>query len=511
MGFLKNFDRSGQNKIEIVVSTSSSTPVAFRIHSKDQLLGSGVVPAASEVEIVIPLRYMTRSSRYSERHKGIHVTTNDSEVSIVAIASNRITSFSGSTAAYRIFQYQEAEGSVQYEYFAVSISSVAGEGLLSEFLIVGNENDTTITIYPTNETGSIVLPRDAQDGGDTTIEVRPGEGHSVVLNQLQTLLVTKTVDLTGTRIVSNKPITLLSGHECGNVPHDRPKCDHVGVHVRPTTAWGKNFLLIPFLGRPSGQYFKIVMAEDNTVIKRTCSGSLNSEMLFHSAGDSYFFRTTPFMSCYVQSNKPLLIAQLSQGGSLDGIGDPAMLLVSPIEQYVNKVSLLALNKNLFSHSYITITTSGNHFGPSNVLLDGKPVIGDWNIVISEESFIIGYGCRLQVSPGHHTVEHSMSNGRLSVIVYGFDTTLRHAYGYSGAVSSRKDQQGMHSIASWLGNNITLSIYLSLVQNSCLFYYLEQTHPPLHLALPPLPSPLLDPLLLLRLHLHPLQPPSPVHH
>ena len=443
MGFLKNFDRKGQVKLEIVVSTSSPTPVAFRVHSaaRNQLLGSGIVPALSELEVTIPLEYMLRTSRHAERHKGIHVVTNDSEVSIVAIASNRITSFTGSTSAYRIFPYQEVAGTAQYEYFAISIGAVSGQGLLSEFLLVGNENDTTITIFPTNETGSLHLPRDAQDG-DAMIEVIPGDGHSVILNQLQTLLVTKTVDLTGTRIVSNKPITVLSGHECGNVPHDVPKCDHVGIHVRPTSDWGKNFLLIPFLGRPSGQWIKIVVAEDNTLISRTCSGSLSSEMLFPSPGDSYFFKTTPFMSCYVQSNKPLLVAQLSQGGTLDGIGDPAMLLISPIEQYVNRVSLLALNADLFSHSYITITTSGDHFGPANVLLDGMPVIGDWNIVISQQSYIIGYGCRLQVSPGHHTVEHTNDDGRLSVVVYGFDNELRHAYGYSGSVSSRTDRPGM---------------------------------------------------------------------
>lgn len=479
MGFLKNYDSQGAVNLCIVLSTSSSTPVEFNIQAIGRQLGNGMLPSHSDVEIDIPREYMTRTNSYTERQKGILISTNDSEVSVIAVASNRIGVTEGTSGAYRIFPYRPApETTRYYEYFAISVEASPGFGLRSEFLLVGNEDNTTITVFPAATAGSIVLPRDAQDGGGETVEITPGGGHTVTLHRLQTLLVTKAdADLTGTRIVSSQPVTVLSGHECGNVPRNILKCDHVGVQVRPTSGWGRNFLLIPFLGRPGSQRFKIVAAENDTSVSRVCSGALATSMKFALAGEFYEFHTTSFMSCLVQSDKPLLVVQLSQGFQTDGIGDPAMILVSPVEQYVNKVSVLALNSDLFSNSYITITTTPKHFNPANILLDGEPVVGDWSIVITEESYVIGYGCKVRVTPGHHSVQHNHPNGRLSVLVYGFDSVIRHAYGYIAAVSKSTDTvHGMSNYSYALLKSAFLHIHIIILKllmeitrfNHCLF-------------------------------------------
>ena len=52
-------------------------------------------------------------------------------------------------------------------------------------------------------------------------------------------------DITGTSIVSNKPLTVISGHECGNVPDDVPRCEHITEEIPPTVHWGQQFLLTP--------------------------------------------------------------------------------------------------------------------------------------------------------------------------------------------------------------------------------------------------------------------------
>ena len=53
---------------------------------------------------------------------------------------------------------------------------------------------------------------------------------------MQTLLIGKAhVNLTGSKVVSNKPIT---GHECGNVPSTQDYCDDLAVSIPPTSIPG---------------------------------------------------------------------------------------------------------------------------------------------------------------------------------------------------------------------------------------------------------------------------------
>ena len=85
---------------------------------------------------------------------------------------------------------------------------------------------------------------------------------------MQTLLIGKPhVDLTGSKIVSNtcKPLTVVSGHECGNVPFTKiiviiwQNTYHQHIYL------GQEFLLVPFGGRNVGQYYKIVSSQSSTV------------------------------------------------------------------------------------------------------------------------------------------------------------------------------------------------------------------------------------------------------
>ena len=70
-------------------------------------------------------------------------------------------------------------------------------------------------------------------------------------------------DLTGTSIVSNKPLTVISGHECGNVPDNVQYCEHLTEQIPATVNCGQQFLLTSYGGRPV-QYYKVIAAEGKT-------------------------------------------------------------------------------------------------------------------------------------------------------------------------------------------------------------------------------------------------------
>ena len=71
---------------------------------------------------------------------------------------------------------------------------------------------------------------------------------------MQTLLVLHADDLTGTNVLSNKPLMVISGHECAYAILNYndivmcfcvliPSCEPQALQVPLTTTWGTRFLI----------------------------------------------------------------------------------------------------------------------------------------------------------------------------------------------------------------------------------------------------------------------------
>lgn len=444
MAFLKNYEGGGSkiDYLQLIITSQSSSVSSVTISTIEGVLSNTTVTSSSPGIVNVPVSLMVKNVKQSERRKGLHIAANSSDIAVVAVNMNMVNNKgSATTAAYNIIPHQRLPVQ-EYEYFAVSVGTKE-KYLASEVLLVGTENNTTIEIYPSQE---VYLPRDPRDDSSNA-KVRPGASRTLTLHRLQTLLITSEgKDLTGTRIVSNKPLSVLSGHECGNVPTNMGGCDHIGAHLPPTASWGKEFALVPFLDRPAGQQFKIISAQEDTKVECTCSGAVLQPVNLTTPGKVYEFHTSSFSSCYLKSNRPLLVVQLGMGNDTDGMGDPAMMVLPSIDKYTNKVSFVPLGNSFsFSHNFINILTTSEHFEYTNILLDGQPVQADWTMVVGNNKTRTTFGCKLSVTPGPHTVEHMHPNGRLSVLVYGFDKKPRHGYGFEAGSGSRRISYGKKSI------------------------------------------------------------------
>ena len=354
----------------------------------------------------------SESSNYDNRNRSIHVS---SDQPIAVIALNWLYRTFGEYLVLPCHDYSINK----YEYYAVTPRSA---GWSSQVLLVGCENDTNIIIIPSE---MVSLPSDTQSSTDQLVNVSKGTPHHVVLHQGQTLYFgAPLIDLTGTHIVSNKPLTVISGHQCGQVPLGVNYCKHMTQQIPPTITWGKQFLLVPFEYRQSGQYTKLVTSQDNTTITISCNGSTTNVVIINSKGENYTFFFNSSQYCHIQANKPIIVVLFATGGSLDdNRGDPIMILVPPIEQYSCRYDFpVFINIDFIG---ISITATPEDFAPNSILYNGLPLT-NWVAILNSSMDIVGYGTKIGTTSNTvHTVVHT-GNGTLSVLLYGFKR--RHGYG-----------------------------------------------------------------------------------
>ena len=415
IGALRNY-REEVTNIWLYIMTLSSSPVTYTIEIYSGTIATGTVTNTTLAKLSISTDLVALNSSYQNRNKGIHVSAN-SEISVLLI-----NYWSNSIGDY--FAYPHITQNLtlaQYQYYAVSTGTLTQS--LSEVLLVGTEDNTVVTVVPTQ---NITVPLNIQLSNSNIITVAAGTPFSFTLHKMQTFLFGAPLnDITGTSIVSDKPLTVISGHECGNIPDNIPFCEHITEQIPPTVNWGQQFLLTPYSGKPV-QYYKIITAANHTTYNFTCGRYNTTTHYLNTAGSSFTHSTSGSSYCSVSSDKPILVTQLGAGYNL---GDPVISVVPSVDQYSPNVVLhVSPNINDIISHYINIATTTNQ---STILVDGVALPLTWNAIYDHTNNVIGYGTQLNSTSldiPHIVTSHT----KFSTLVYGFG--FASGYSYSAGVS-----------------------------------------------------------------------------
>ena len=401
---------------QLYIATLSQTNVNYTIEQKSGIITSGAVSASSPVIVSLSTSLVSLDSSYIYRNQGIHVHS-DGQISLIVVNYR-----SGSMDIYQAYPHQLFP-IFQYQYYAVSIGTYISWSM-SEILLVGNIDNTTITITPT---ANVVVPIDIHSADSSSETVLAGAAKVIKLHRFQTFLFGATgVDLSGTSIVSNQPLTVVSGHECGNIPYNVHACDHVSDQIPPTVTWGKKFILTPYKDRTAGQLFKIIASENSTTIMHNCDSGV-STMHLAFAGDVDIFYTSYTTYCYLESDKPLLVTQMIPSRNADRItGDPSISIIIPIEQYKRDIIFFS-NFPKITQYYINIIATQQ----DTMLMDGSVLSLSWNSISNLNNEAVGYAAQVTVtSLGAHVIT-SANNVTFTVLVYGYARYI--SYSYTGGI------------------------------------------------------------------------------
>lgn len=451
IGAARNIDGK-TDYFNITVLTVATSPVRFVVETSNMVIYNGSTTSTKAQIVTIPTTYVVQNSYYDNRDKGIHVYSTDSSP-ISVVVNNYQHRSSGQYLALPCNQPFQPE----YEYYAVSTGSFVS-GADSQILIVGCSNNTNIIIIPTQ---NIRVPQNFSDPSSSRImTVTAGSSFEVAIYQMQTLLISSSSDLSGTKIISTKPITVISGHECANVPRNVLYCEHITVQVPPTNTWGKNFFLLPFAARSSGQYFKAIASRSQTTLNYD-SCSFNSSLTLTNVGDVFEFWTNSSNFCIVYANHPILLVQISLGFERDNVGDPAIFMVPSTEQFINKVAFVSMNEEYHSQ-FVSVAVQTQHFNVQKIFLDGEPLNSTWTAIKGKNGATVGYGTRKRLAHNStHTIYHDDPKAGLSVSVYGFSESVSSSFAYNGGLSLRQTTEYAEplTLKPWYGSTMGGTVVL----------------------------------------------------
>ncbi len=232
-------------------------------------------------------------------------------------------------------------------------------------------------------------------------------------------------DLTGTRVVTDKKVNVLGGHECANIPLGTNYCDHVEQQLFPVPTWGTHYIGDAFKPRNPSQkdVFRVLAGADNVQV--TMNPAVAGPYILQKGQWVEFYSGTSFE---VVATGPVLLGHYMEGSNYSGfsihpscglgtgIGDPAFTLGIPAEQYLKEY--IVLTPDAYLEDYINIMAKIGTEG--GITIDGGPVSAPF-VPVGASGYAVA---QVSVPDGVHTIKGTEVFG---VTAYGYDCDVSYAY------------------------------------------------------------------------------------
>jgi RHS repeat-associated protein len=384
----------------LFVSAESTTQVIVNAPGSS-FYHSITVPAGGLTPIVLPSSVkMGQFTNDVIENKGVHVVANG-EVTIQAL-------FDGvfSSDAYLALPV-DALGT---EHLVVTHTAGCSLGCQpSEFTVVATEDDTMLTITPS-----------VRAGNNTNFRVA-GVPYPVALDSGQTYRISGggfvgSSELTGTTIISDKPVFVLGANQATMVPVSVGQANFLIEQIPPVETWGTRFITAPLASR-AGYSIKILAQRDGTMVRvnGTTVATLNRAQRYEQIIDG---------AAEITASEPVLVTQFAHGQNFDGqLGDPFMMQIPPIEQY-RSVYSAAVPDSGFDPNFINVVAPAQATG--QVFLDGSPIPTSQFMPVGTSGYSVA---QLAATGGTHRLEGTLPFG---MTVYGFASF--DSFGYTGGTA-----------------------------------------------------------------------------
>ncbi|CAG2227440.1 unnamed protein product [Mytilus edulis] len=256
-----------------------------------------------------------------------------------------------------------------------------------------------------------------------------GSQFSVNLKKYEIFQFSSEDDLSGTTILSNYPIAVISGHQLGNPSvSSKGTRDMILEMLIPWTYWSTRYIAIsnPVFYDGDGELIRIFTLCENATVIIDKSG-VHSQINV-SQESFYEFPLVLAEAAVITSDKPVLVSQVSSSSQYAAgstSGDPRLMLPAPVNAWLNEYTFSTpgmLTSGSFNHGLVLVA-----YGKAidTITLDNEslePSLVWFEIAGTNLNYTV-----LPLSQGAHTLK---CIGNLKCWGYVFGINVREEYGTS---------------------------------------------------------------------------------
>lgn len=371
-----------------------------------------------EIDIPYDIAHIKNTEANSVLRKGIRVKVDAGKPAVVVYSHI----YAGFRSAASLILPSNVMGK---KYFSMNAPQQSISGSKSQFVIVAVDTNTTVQVIPV---------RDGIKGQPFTVTLPlPGDLYEFQDDK----------DLTGSSIESIamgaescKKIAVFSGSSAISININSPcaigdSYDPLYQQLYPVNAWGKNYGFIPFENYTNGNPYRVLASENNTSV------SINGMKMAVLNEGEYFpdknsFGVPETRNVFITADKPVSVAQYAQRSGCSGAtpppdqgyGDPDMVMLNPVEQNVNDITMFSSQKeNIYPDSkFINILIKDQAI--NSFTINGSKPATSWKPMAPSGS---GYSyAKIKMATGQSSFTLSADSG-FNAMAYGFGDFESYAY------------------------------------------------------------------------------------
>lgn len=156
-------------------------------------------------------------------------------------------------------------------------------------------------------------------------------------------------DISGSHVLADKPIGIVSGNQCANIPNRVTACDFIDEMELPITAWGKEYHITPIAERLYNPIIRIFAhpAYKDVKVYRDGKEWLILPNNTRTENQSFVERRVydgPPRSTVISADAPIYVMLYNTGQADDNVSsDPFQLVLTPVEHYQKEITFATPN------------------------------------------------------------------------------------------------------------------------------------------------------------------------
>ncbi len=382
--YLESDSLNGMNFIKIFVTSAAATGVTVQVPGKgyyktkttipNDVIEFNIAPAVGQVYTRRSIDPYVPEQVY--KGAGINIKSDDPIV------------------VYCVIRYNATSDG----FMVLPVSSLGKEYISASYGDMGE-------MYPPQKFPSlagIVAPFDNTTvhftlGGNETTEtaggLKPGQSVTNVLNKGDVLMYSSAgyeADLTGSKITADKPVALVSGNYCTNIPTTNRWCDYTVEMDMPTYTWSQKYLVpqVPLRVFPS--IIRVFASEPDTKIYRDGNVVGTIRDAGGKIGEGYLeLRLQPMGqipgSAVISGDHPISVTLYNtgiqedkNGGNSNISSDPFVMAITPMSQFQKEITFCTpavLGGANFPENYVSLICPADDDGQVPLYMEYAKVQG----------------------------------------------------------------------------------------------------------------------------------------